>query len=62
MPNSPLFSALVYDWPPFFNKKYKTYAIFLDWFMKGSTVLTSGICTYFSLGDFFESAYSFGIQ
>ena len=31
----------VYDWPPFFNKKYMTDPIFLDSYVKGPTFLTS---------------------
>ena len=38
MPNDPHFQRCqVYDWPPFFDKKYVTDPIFLDWYMKGPT-------------------------
>ena len=53
VPNSPLFQhCQVYDWPPFFNKKYMNGAIFLDSYVKGPIFLHPGICTYFSLRDF----------
>ena len=36
--NGPIFQRCqVYDWPPFFDKKYMTGPIFLDWYMKGPT-------------------------
>ena len=42
VPNSPLFqSCQVYDWPPFFNKKYMNSPIFLDSYVKGPIFLTS---------------------
>ena len=42
MPNSPLFQRCqVYDWPPFFNKKYMNGPIFLDSYVKGPIFLTS---------------------
>ena len=38
VPNGPLFQhCQVYDWPPFFRKKYMIDRIFLDWYMKGPT-------------------------
>ena len=42
VPNSPLFQRCqVYDWPPFFNKKYMNGPIFLDSCVKGPIFLTS---------------------
>ena len=42
VPNGSLFQChQVYDKPPFFNKKYMTDPIFLDSYVKGSTILTS---------------------
>ena len=57
VPNSPLFQhCQVYDWPPFFNKKYMNGPIFLDSYVKGPFFWHPGICTYFS-----EAAYPLGI-
>ena len=51
--NSPLFQhCQVYDWPPFFNKKYMNGPIFLVSFVKGPFFWHPGICTCFSLRDF----------
>ena len=48
VPNSPLFQRCqVYDWPPFFNKKYMNGPIFLDSYVKDPIFLV-----YFSLRDF----------
>ena len=42
VPNSPLFQhCQVYDWPPFFNKKYMNGPIFLVSYVKGPIFLTS---------------------
>ena len=40
VPNGPLFQRCqVYDWPPFFNKKYMNDLIFLDSYVKGPIFL-----------------------
>ena len=50
MPNGPLFQRWqVYDWPPFFNKKYMTDPIFLDSYVKG-------------LSDILVNAYMFSLR
>ena len=62
VPNSPLFqSCQVYDWPPFFNKKYMNGPIFLDSYVKGPIFLTSWYMHIFFAQRFFEAAYSLGI-
>ena len=42
----------VYDYPPFFNKKYMTNPIFLGSYVIGPTFLTSRYMRTFSLRDF----------
>ena len=62
VPNSPLFQRCqVYDWPPFFNKKYMNGPIFLDSFVKGPIFLTSWYMHIFFAQIFFEAAYPLGI-
>ena len=62
VPNSPLFQRCqVYDWPPFFNKKYMTGPIFLDSYVKGPIFLTSWYMHIFFAQRFFEAAYPLGI-
>ena len=65
MPISPLFQRCqVYDWPPFFNKKYMNDPIFLDSYVKGPIFLTTWYtCIHiFFTQRFFEAACSLGIQ
>ena len=58
VPNSPLFQRCqVYDWPPFFNKKYMNGQIFLDSCVKGPIFLTSWYMHIFFAQRFFEAAY-----
>ena len=58
VPNSPLFQRCqVYDWPPFFNKKYMNGPIFLDSCVKGPIFLTSWYMHIFFAQRFFEAAY-----
>ena len=52
----------VYDWPPFFNKKYMTDPIYLDWYMKGPIFLTSRYMHIFFVQRFLEAAFSLGSQ
>ena len=62
VPNSPLFQRCqVYDWPPFFNKKYMNGPIFLDSYVKGPIFLTSWYMHIFFAQRFFEAAYPLGI-
>ena len=62
MLNSPLFQRCqVYDWPPFFNKKYMNGPIFLDSCVKGPIFLTSWYTHIFFALRFFEAAYPLGI-
>ena len=62
MPNSPLFQRCqVYDWPPFFNKKYMNGLIFLDSYVKGPIFLTSWYMHIFFAWRFFEAAYPLDI-
>ena len=62
MPNSPLFQhCQVYDWPPFFNKKYMNGPIFLDSYVKCPLFLTSWYMHIFFIQRFFEAAYPLGI-
>ena len=62
VPNSPLFQhCQVYDWPPFFNKKYMNGPIFLDSYVKGPIFLTSWYMHIFFAQRFFEAAYPLGI-
>ena len=62
MPNNPLFQRCqVYDWPPFFNKKYMNGPIFLDSYVKGPIFLTSWYMHIFFAQGFFEAAYPLGI-
>ena len=62
VPNSPLFQhCQVYDWPPFFNKKYMNGPIFLDSYVKGPIFLTSWYMHLFFGQRFFEAAYPLGI-
>ena len=63
VPNSPLFQhCQVYDWPPFFNKKYMNDPIFLDSYVKGPIFLTTWYIHIFFAQRFFEVACSLGIQ
>ena len=60
--NSPLFQRCqVYDWPPFFNKKYMNGPIFLDSYVKGPIFLTSWYMHIFFAQRFFEAAYPLSI-
>ena len=60
--NSPLFQhCQVYDWPPFFNKKYMNVPIFLDSCVKGPIFLTSWYMHIFFAQRFFEATYPLGI-
>ena len=52
----------VYDWPPFFNKKFMNAPIFLDSYVKGPIFLTSWYMHIFFAERFFEAACSLGIQ
>ena len=52
----------VYDWPPFFNKKYMNDQIFLDSYVKGPTFLTSWYMHIFFAQGFLEAACSLGIK
>ena len=62
VPNSPLFQRCqVYDWPPFFNKKYINGPIFLDSYVKDPIFLTSWYMHIFFVQRFFEAAYPLGI-
>ena len=62
-PNGLLFQPCqVYDWPPFFNKKYMNDPIFLDSCVKGPIFLTSGYMHIFFAQRSFEAACSLGIQ
>ena len=62
VPNSPLFQRCqVYDWPPFFNKKYMKGPIFLDSYVKGPIFLTSWYMHIFFAQRFCEAAYPLGI-
>ena len=59
MPNSPLFQhCQVYDWPPFFNKKYMNGPIFLDSCVKGPIFLTSWYM-YLFFAQIFRGCFSF---
>ena len=61
VPNSPLFQCCqVYDWPPFFNKKYMNGPIFQDSYVKGPIFLTSWYMHMFFAQRFFEAAYPLG--
>ena len=61
-PNSPRFQRCqVYDWPPFFNKKYMNGPIFLDSYVKDPIFLTSSYMYIFFAQRFFEAAYPLGI-
>ena len=63
VPNGPLFQLCqVYDWPPFFNKKYMNDSIFLDSYVKGPIFLTSWYMHIIFAQRFFEAACSLGIQ
>ena len=60
--NNPLFQQCqVYDWPPFFKKKYMNGPIFLDSYLKGPIFLTSWYMHIFFAPRFFEAAYPLGI-
>ena len=62
VPNSPLFQRCqVYDWPPFFNKRYMNGPIFLDSYVKGPIFLTSWYMHIFFAQRLFEAAYPLGI-
>ena len=57
VPNSPLFRRCqVYDWPPFFNKKYMNNPIFLDSYVKDPIFLTTWYIHIFFAQRFFEAA------
>ena len=57
VPNSPLFQhCQVYDWPPFFNKKYMNGPIFQDTYVKSPIFLTSWYMHIFFAQRFFEAA------
>ena len=61
--NSPLFQRCqVYDWPPFFNKKYMYMngPIFLNSYVKGPIFLTSWYMHIFFVQRLFEAAYPLG--
>ena len=64
VPNSPLFQrSQVYDWPPFFNKKYMNDPIFLDSYVKGPIFLTFLYMHIICFAQrFFEAACSLRIQ
>ena len=63
VPNSPLFQRCqVYDWPPFFNKKYMNGPIFLDSCVKGPIFLTYRYMHIFFAHRLFEAAYPLGIK
>ena len=51
----------VYDWPPFFDKKYMTDPMFLDWYMKGPTVSDIPVYAHIFHSEIFEAACSLGI-
>ena len=62
VPNSPLFQhCQVYDWPPFFSKKYMNGPIFLVSYVKGPIFLTSWYMHMFFAQRFCEAAYPLGI-
>ena len=62
VPNSPLFQhCQVYDWPPFFNKKYMNGPIFLVSYVKGPIFLASWYMHMFFAQRFFGAAYPLGI-
>ena len=62
VPNSSLFQRCqVYDWPPFFNKKYMNGPIFLDSYVKSPIFLTSWYMRIFFAQRIFETAYPPGI-
>ena len=59
VPNNPLFQRCqVYDWPPFFNKKYMNGPIFLDSCVKGPIFTTSWYMHIFYTQRFFKAALS----
>ena len=59
----PLFQCCqVYDWPPFFDKKYMTDPIFLDWHMKGPTFSDIPVYAHIFHSEIFKAACSLGIQ
>ena len=63
MPNGPLFQGCqVYDWPPFFDKKYMIDPFFLDWCMKGPTFPDIPVYAHIFHSEIFEAACSLGIQ
>ena len=59
---APFFRAAVYDEPPFFDKKYMTDPIFLDWYMKGPTFSDIPVYAQVFLSEMFEAACSLSIQ
>ena len=62
VPNSPPFQRCqVYDWSPFFNRKYMNGPIFLDSYVKGPICLTSRCMHIFFAQRFFMAAYPLGI-
>ena len=63
VPNGPLFQRCqVYDWPPFFNKKYMNDPIFLDSYVKGPIFLTPWYRHIIFAQRCFEAACSLGVQ
>ena len=61
--NGPLFQCCqVCDWPPFFDKKYVTDPIFLDWYMRGPTFSDILVYAHIFHSEIFEAACSLGIQ
>ena len=63
VPNGPLLQRCqVYDWPPFFNKKYTNDLIFLDSYVKGTIFPTSWYMHILFAQRFFEAACLLGIQ
>ena len=60
--NSPLFQhCQVYDWTPFFNKKFMNGLIFLDSYVNGPIFLTSWYMHIFFAQRFFKATYPLGI-
>ena len=63
VPNGPLLQRCqVYDWPTFFKKKYMNDPIFLNFYVKDPTDLTSWYMHKFFAQRFFEAACSLGIK
>ena len=63
VPNCPIFQhCQIYDWPTFFDKKYMTNPIFLDWYMKGPTFSDFPVYAHIFHSEISEAACSLGIQ